>query len=60
MRSSVIIDNLDVVRVAVPPHETDSIGFVYSDAVLPRSISLEGFQPVAWRHPQVVQRQRGV
>jgi hypothetical protein len=29
---------------------------IYADAVLPRSIPFESFQPIAWWNPKVVER----
>jgi len=48
-RCLVVIDNLDLVRVAVSPLEADPPLVVDSNTVLARAISGQPFQPVAWR-----------
>src|SRR5262245_16279757 len=53
--SSVIIDNRDVVRVAVAPGETDPPLVVDADAVLPGAITAQLLQLIARRDAQVVQ-----
>jgi len=53
-----IINDFDLVCVALFPKEADSPLIVYSNAVLPGSAALESFQMVSWRHPQIIQRLR--
>jgi hypothetical protein len=40
------------------PSKTDPPLLVDPDAVLPASIALQGFEPIARRHPQIAQRPR--
>jgi hypothetical protein len=56
----VIIANLDVERVTVSPDEADPPLFVDPDAVLPGSITPQGFEPVSRRHPQRIKVRRCV
>jgi len=44
----VIVDNLDVVGVAVSPAETDAPLVVNPDAVLTRTIPAQLLEPIAW------------
>ncbi len=55
-----VVDDLNVVRVAAAPSETDPPLVVDSDAVLPAPVALERLQPVARRYAQVVQALGGV
>jgi hypothetical protein len=50
-----IIDDLDVVRVTRAPNEADPPSLVDADAVLTSPITLELFQAICGRNPQVVQ-----
>jgi len=60
----VIVHNFDLVGVAFAPTKADSPLVIDADAVLPLSVALESFKPIARRHsylPQVcgcVQRQQ--
>jgi hypothetical protein len=58
MSLSVVIDDLDFgwAALAIGPLETDAPLIVDSDAVLPRSVSLEGFKAIARRSHQVTKR----
>jgi hypothetical protein len=47
----VIIDDLNFVRIAVAPFETDPVLIVYANAVLVRSRTLQRLKPVSRRHP---------
>jgi hypothetical protein len=49
LRSSVVIDDLHVERVAVPPDEAEPPLVVDADAVLASAIAAERFEPVAGR-----------
>jgi len=51
----VVVDDLNVKRVAVLPAEANPPLIVDTDTVLTRSVTLELFQPIAGRNPQVVQ-----
>src|SRR5947209_2056913 len=61
MRSSVIIDNLDVRRArrSIRPLETDTPLIVDADAVLPLPIPLQRFEPVAGQRRQIMKDMRG-
>jgi|GEM_PF-7086248 len=47
--SSVIVDNLDVISVAVAPSETEAPFVGDADRVLTLAIMPEGFELVSWR-----------
>ena len=49
--NSMIIDNLDFVRVSINPLRTDSPLPVDSNAVLPSPVTLKGFQSIARWNP---------
>jgi hypothetical protein len=51
--ASMVIDQFNLVGVAILPIETNPVLFVDSNAVLPLSISLEFFQTIAGRNSQV-------
>ena len=51
----VIIDNRDVVRVALTPRETDPPLVVDANAVLPGPIAAELLQAVAWWDAKVIE-----
>lgn len=51
-----IVHDLDVFRVPVNPAEANPKLVVDTDAVLPGTITLERFQPVARRYAQKIQR----
>jgi hypothetical protein len=53
MGRSVVIDDLDVVRVAIDPAETQAELLVDADAVLANTVAMQGLQPVAGRDAQV-------
>jgi hypothetical protein len=53
--SSVIVDNLDVVRFVGNPAKTYTPLIVDSDAVLAETIALQPFQAIAWRRAQIGQ-----
>ena len=50
-----IVHDLDVVRIAVSPHETKTPLIVDSDAVLPLSLAMQDLQTVAGGSRQVPQ-----
>jgi len=56
----VIIHDLNIVGVPLEPAKAYSPTIAYSNAVLTFSISLELFQPVSRRNPQVFQRFRRI
>jgi len=49
-----VIDDLDLVSVSVPPDEADAPLVVDADAVGACPLAFEGFEPVARWHPQVL------
>jgi hypothetical protein len=54
-----IVHDFDIVGIAVPPLEADSIAVIDADAVLPFPVGFERFQMEA-RQPEVAQRGRGI
>jgi len=52
---SVIIDDLDVVRIAVEPAEADPPLVIHPDAVLPTAIAFQSLQMVAGGNFQIVE-----
>jgi hypothetical protein len=56
----VIIDDLDLVRVAIGPYKTDPSLVVDSYAVLALAIAEEFLEPVSGRNPEILQRLRVV
>ncbi len=50
----VVVDDLDVISVAIGPVEADAPLVVYSDAVLTGSVTAQLFETVARRHTQVL------
>jgi hypothetical protein len=57
---SVIVRNFNLLRVAVAPFKTNPPLVIDADAVLAFAPAFQGFQPVARRHGQVMQRPRAV
>jgi hypothetical protein len=51
----VVVHDLDVLRFAVLPHETDPILVIDPDAVLPPPITAEGLEVVTRKRAQVVE-----
>jgi hypothetical protein len=56
----VIVDDLDSIRIAVPPFETDSPLVVDPNAVLSGTPSREPFQPITRRHTKILERLGGI
>jgi hypothetical protein len=56
----VIVNELDVVRIAILPPETDAPLIIDANAVLSRAIAFEFLQPIAWRRPEIVERFGGI
>jgi len=54
--SSVIVDNLDIVRVTVLPPKADAPLVVDANAVLTLSVAAQRFEPIAGRDTQVLNR----
>jgi len=51
----VIINDLHVIRIAIPPLKTNPILIVDTDTVLSSSITSGRLQPIAWQRRQVIQ-----
>jgi hypothetical protein len=58
--SSAIVDDFTVVRIRAFPSEAHPPLVIHSNTVLPLSIAAKFLQPIARRHPQVVERFRRV
>jgi len=56
----VIVDDLNVVRVAVRPPKADAPLIVDPDAVLSGTIAAELLEPIARGHSQILELDRGV
>ena len=56
----VVIDDLNLKSVSVPPYETHAILIVDSNAVLSSAVSTQSFQLIPWWHFQIVERDRRV
>jgi hypothetical protein len=52
----VVINNFNIVSIAVNPFEADTPLVIDPDAVLAFTASAQSFKPVAWRHKQVLKR----
>jgi hypothetical protein len=50
----VIVDDLHIVRVAVPPVKADPPLIVHADAVLSTTVTGEPFQTVPWRKTEIL------
>jgi hypothetical protein len=55
-----IVDKLDVVGVVVDPAKAEPPLTIDADTELSSSISLQGFQSIAWWCAQIAQCSRGV
>lgn len=55
-----IVGNLDVPRLAIPPLEAEPPLIVDADAVLASTIAVQRLQTVAGRHAQIVEPLRGI
>jgi hypothetical protein len=55
-----VVHNLDITSIALSPHKTNPPLIVNSNAVLPPSISTQGFQTVSWWNAQIIQRFRSM
>ena len=56
----VVIDDLYLKCISVPPYKTHAILIVDSNAVLSSAVSAKCLQLIAWRHLQIVERDRCV
>ena len=50
-----VIHDLDILRMSLNPAKADTELIVDADAVMPGTIALQGFQPIAGRHTQELQ-----
>jgi hypothetical protein len=50
-----VVHDLDIFSTCVRPTEAQTELIVYTDAMLPLTISFQGFQPIPWGHPQIAQ-----
>lgn len=55
-----IVNDLDLMRIARIPDEADPPLIVDPDAVLPSSISLQFLQPIPERNPKILERNGGI
>jgi len=60
LSSSVVVNDLNVVRVAVPPAEADPPSVVHSDAVLPGPIAAKSLEPVTGWDAEILQSNRRI
>ena len=51
-----VVHDLNIFRSRQRPTEADAELVVYPDAVLARAIAPERLEPIARRHPQVIER----
>jgi hypothetical protein len=56
----VAVHDLDTFSACVRPTEAQTELIVYADAMLPLTISFQGFQPIPWGHPQIAQTSRNL
>jgi hypothetical protein len=56
----VVIHDFDLVGTVVMPDKTDAPLVVDPDAVLPKALTLEGLELIAWWNPQTRQFGRGM
>lgn len=55
-----IVHDLDLVCVAIPPDEAQAPLVIDADAVLTRPVANQRLKTVAWRYPQEIQRGGGM
>jgi hypothetical protein len=53
-----VVHNFNILRARSRPPEADAKLFVYTDTVLPNTVALKRFQPVARGYPKVFQPAR--
>jgi hypothetical protein len=56
----VVINDLDLVRIAILPAEADPPLVIHADAVLPCSIAFELLEAIAWRDAKVIEGFGGI
>jgi hypothetical protein len=57
---SVVIDEFDIIRTSVLPHEADPPLVIDPDAVLTSPVTFESFKPIAGRDSEVFEISRGM
>ncbi len=55
-----VIHDLYLKSISIPPHETHTILIVYPNAVLPRPVSAKRLQMISRWYFQVIERHRGI
>ena len=55
-----VVNDLNPFWTSIAPPEADAPLIIDSDTVLPRPITAQKLEPVAWRDPEVLQTTRGV
>jgi hypothetical protein len=50
-----VVCYFNVIGISVFPMKADSPLIVDPDTMLPFAVALQGFEPVAWRNPEVLQ-----
>lgn len=55
-----VINYLDVKRIAIAPNETDAILIIDADTVLPFPIALQNFKLIPWKDCKIPQYMRSV
>jgi hypothetical protein len=56
--TSVVVNNLNFVKLPTLPNEANTVLIVNPDAVLSFPAAAQGFKPVSRRHPQIIQIRR--
>jgi hypothetical protein len=56
----VIVNNLNIFRVPISPNKADPKLVVHPDAMLPGSVTIQCFEHIARRRPQIFQAGGGV
>jgi hypothetical protein len=56
----VVVNYLDVKRIAIAPNETDAILIIDADTVLPFPSALQNFKLIPWKDCQITQNMRSV
>jgi hypothetical protein len=59
-KSSVVVNDFDLMGIAFFPGETNSILIVNPDAKLPFPVASELFQPIPWRDGHILQPLHGM
>ena len=55
-----VINYLNVKRIAIAPNETDAILVIDADTVLPFPIALQNFKLIPWKDCKITQAMRSV